>query len=295
MCKVAGGYTIMELIIVLAVSTLILGSAILTINGSTARTQFAASMRDINSKTQDWINDVTDGFTGGDPASYYCTITGSPTARPYLISPRITNPKPDCVFIGKVLQLTTGPTTCGNCEANQDSKIYVYALFGQRLKNGALIDTMSDALPTPMIGPWRPPVPKDYRTADTGFDNLDLTETYSILNGASVVKISGSPVSSGLFGFFNSFNGSAISSNGAQTLNSYVYPLSGNAAAADTADGTTVIKCLQLATATCAPKNLNNVKICLASNRDKELAVLTISSDNGLGATTKLDFVKTCP
>lgn len=287
MHKVSGGYTILELMIVLAVSVIILGGAILTVRGSSARTEFAESMRDVNSSMQDWMNDVTDGFTGGNPATYTCKITAS---KPRLV-PRYANNTPDCVFVGKALQVTDGHS-CPTCVTDQSSKIYIYSIFGERLSGSAFIDNMSEAVPVPAIG-------NAISSYQTG---LDLTETYNILNGASVIKtkINGTTTTGALFGFFNSFNGSAVSSNGAQTLNAYYYPLATNSAPANTTSGTNVIKCLEMSTpcipaADLNPPALNSAQICFASNLDSELAVLTITSDNGLGAQTTLNFVNTCP
>lgn len=287
MRKVSGGYTIIELIIVLGVSSIILASAMLIVHGTTARSEFGQSMRDVNSSMQDWINDVPDGFTGGSPASYTCKII---SGKPRIVA-RYPNSTPDCVFIGKALQITDGHA-CPTCASNQSSKIYIYSVFGERLSGGALIDTMSQAVPVPAIG-------NAIAAYQTG---LDLTETYSILNGASVLstKVNGVNTTGALVGFFNSFNGSAVSSNGSQTLNAYTYPLGSNNAAANTTGGTNVIKCLEMSTpcipaASSNPPVLSKLQVCFASNLDSELALLTITSNNGLGAQTNLDFVNACP
>src|SRR5579862_4434533 len=229
MRKVSGGYTILEVLIVLGVSTIILGAAILTIQGTSARTEFAQSMRDVNSSAQDWINDVTDGFTGGSPASSTCKII---SGRPQIV-PSYPGSTPDCVFVGKAIQITDD-SSCANCVQNQSSKIYIYSIFGQRVDSqGTLIDNLSEAASTPAVGNVAAGV-------QTG---KDLTETYDVLNGASVKKVTiNSTASTGaLIGFFNNFNGLAATSgnsaNGSQTLNAYYYPGALNNAAANTTAG----------------------------------------------------------
>lgn len=291
MRKVSGGYTIIELIIVLAISTIILGAAILAIHGTSARTGFAQSMRDVNSSMQDWMNDVTDGFTGGSPAAYTCKLV---SGRPTLIASAGNNGA-ECVFLGKAIQITDDGCG-GNCIPNQSSKIYVYSIFGQRIDaQGTLIDDLSTAAPSPAVGD----IPAGIQTGQ------DLTRTYDILNGASVQKvtINGTTTSGGLIGFFNSFNGTAATSgnkaNGSQSLNAYFYPSATNSGPANTTAGDAIAQCLEMNPACVGagvnPPPLNSAQICFTSNTNNELAVLTITSNNGLGAQTKLDFVTTCP
>lgn len=98
----ARGYTIVEVLIFIAVSGAMLVAAMALISGQQAKTEFAQSMRDMDSRIQDVINDVSTGFypTQNDfscsaPASSPITITGVASSQGTNIG---------CSFIGRAVQ-----------------------------------------------------------------------------------------------------------------------------------------------------------------------------------------------
>jgi type II secretory pathway pseudopilin PulG len=94
------GYTIVEVLIVLAVSSFMFVIAANFINGKQARTAFTQGSNDVASNLQSVLDQVTDGHFSDVPIT--CTNTGSTLTI-------INNPSPsqgtnqDCVFLGKLL------------------------------------------------------------------------------------------------------------------------------------------------------------------------------------------------
>lgn len=96
------GYTIIEVMIVLAVSGALFVSAVLLINGRQQRTQFDQSIREVRSQIQQVINEVSNGFYP-DFANFTCTVTGSgpPT---FALASGGQGTNEGCIFLGKAIQ-----------------------------------------------------------------------------------------------------------------------------------------------------------------------------------------------
>ncbi len=98
------GYTILEVMIFLAITGLLFVSAIVAVGGNQQRVQYSQTVRDFEVQIKDVINDVSDGF-------YPAFTEGSCTKT--IGSPQIVNLIPggvgtpgtnsDCINIGKVL------------------------------------------------------------------------------------------------------------------------------------------------------------------------------------------------
>jgi len=280
MQRVSNGYTIIEVLIFLAVSAVMFLSAITVISGRQSKTEFAQTARNLNSQLQDWINDAQTGFPGGTVGQYTCKSLGSKLQ----IDRVAASVSPSCIFLGKAIQVTdksylTDPT--------QASKIYAYSVFGQRLDStGQLVTNLSDATPTAAIG---------VRGGHTG--SADLTTEYDLPSDISVYKItstSGGP-SSHMAGFYSSFNTErSTGSNGNEDLVAYQYPLGNEAPKTNS-----VFDCLlnrppcSLGAFQLNPSPLGKWQICI-SNGD-QYAVITVSSSSGTNVTTKMDIATACP
>jgi prepilin-type N-terminal cleavage/methylation domain-containing protein len=116
------GYTIIEVMIVLAVSGLMFVIAASFINGKQAKTAFTAGVNEMASRMQDTIEQVVNGkysdvllTCSGTPPSFFNIQIGSSTGQ---------GTNPDCVFLGKILHFT------------QDSSTYeIFSTAGFRLDN----------------------------------------------------------------------------------------------------------------------------------------------------------------
>jgi type II secretory pathway pseudopilin PulG len=106
------GYTIIEVLIFLAVSGGLLVSVMTLVSGQQQKTQFTTGVRDFESKMQDLINDVETGFFPSS-SDLGCSVTGMETnsaARPQVVdsSSREQGTNQDCVFLGKAIQFYRG-------------------------------------------------------------------------------------------------------------------------------------------------------------------------------------------
>lgn len=266
--------------IFLAISGLLLVSAIVAVGGEQAHTEFITSMNEVNTKMQSWIDDVVNGFSGSTAtalASTYSCQLDPITSRPNLVAgANELGKNPDCIFLGKAIQV--------NSDVNNDSSghMYVYTVLGRRAT---------------LVGGESQPVPDIVSANPTAayFPGVaDLTEDYQIPNGARVTSVD---QGTHLGGFFTGFNDQSAS-NGSTALAAVQYPYNSNAGRNDSG----VINCINNAGSSPCHTALPNLqpmstwKICFASTRNNDTASLTITSTNGIGATTQLKVGKgTCP
>jgi prepilin-type N-terminal cleavage/methylation domain-containing protein len=126
------GYTIIEVIIVLAVSGVILISAMALLHGQQGKTEFTQGMRDIDSKIQVIAKNVTSGIS---PSSQACSIgaDGRPTLSSSTAQASGTNS--DCILLGSAIEVTPGK-----------DNLNIYLVLGKSASSSFL-----DASPTPIM------------------------------------------------------------------------------------------------------------------------------------------------
>ena len=302
MQRVSDGYTIIEVLIFLAVSGFLLVVSMTFLSGRDAQTRFAASMRDAQSKFQDWLNDVPTGFAGGQSGNLngdtYCVNPGS---RIQIKNTGNPPDNPDCIYLGKAIQITDSSFAT---DPTQASMIYAYSIFGKRTdSSGELVNNIVDANPVPVVG--IPPV---------SGSNVDFTDAYKLNGGAKVLSVKSKAVdysgatlnsTSHLAAFYLTFNQISANRNGSQDVKSYVYNLPNSQDPGNTGNGSNnaIDDCLEMTSVACrwqvsAPKDqwpaaLQEWDICLGNDANENTAVLSVFSSSGLGASTKLEF-KAC-
>ena len=148
-------YTIVEVIIVLAVSSALLVSALLLVGGQQNKTQFNQSVRDIEQQVQDIINNVATGYY-----SRSTDFTCSNNAGILTISEGHSGlgSNKDCIFIGRVVQF--------NVEGNGEN-FAVYNIVGLRENGGEAITDLALAQPTILNGTT------EYRTLKYGLSAIN--------------------------------------------------------------------------------------------------------------------------
>lgn len=118
--KANWGFTIIEVMIVLAVTSALLVSALSLVGGQQQKTEFRQSIEDIRQQIDGVINNVATGYYSSN-SDFACSagadgpnFTGSFVGKGKHL---------DCIFIGRALQF----------KANTDSKFKIYNLAGLRL------------------------------------------------------------------------------------------------------------------------------------------------------------------
>lgn len=193
------GYTILEMMIVLAISAAMFVTAVIALGGRQQEVQFSQAVRDFESRLQDNINDVSSGFFNNE-GNVNCSVANvvSPTSEPSVSSGASDGQgtSDDCVFIGKVLHFYPEDPDTSDDVRTDASTIFVYNVVGRRENSGNLsVSSLDQALPT-AIGPSSLVDP--------------LNEEITILRldwGLRVTNIQASDgVEYGALGFFTSFS-----------------------------------------------------------------------------------------
>lgn len=166
------GFTVVEVLITIAVSGALFLSAALAVSGQIAKTEYSQAIRDIETKLTDVANDVSTGYfpnLGGGSTKKCELVSGVPTFSNVAATQ---GGSPDCIFIGKAIRFEAKDV--GTDPAGQ---LYIYSLVGRRL-NG--------------------PDPDDPEVANLDEANIqvvkqagvvDLTEVYSMKLGMKVVSV----------------------------------------------------------------------------------------------------------
>lgn len=271
------GYTIVETLIVLAVSSLMLVSASLLISGQQNKAEFKQGIRDFESQIQDIANDVSTGYYATNN-NFECETTGSSHAKIKLGS-KEAGTNIDCIFIGRVLHFA--PQGAGK------DTFDIYSVAGNKLTSGGIgVSNLTEAMPTALgTGSTSP-----YDT------NLDLKETHKMPGGIEVAWVKYTPPAGGSvptliggFGIFTTFVGSGLQ-NG--TISVDVIPVAPNTASL------TPILFVDKINGLNSLSDANpdqGIEICLQSAGTDEYVKLIVG-DRGRSFGTKTEFYSgTCP
>lgn len=200
------GYTIIEVMIVLAVSGVMFLIAANFINGKQAKTAFTEGVNDTVSRLQDTIEQVTDGQYSDIPLNCQFNPNTQLTSFPTYVTPAGQGQNSQCVFLGKLwyFNLVSDPKT---------SKYKVLSVAGGRVDtNGAVITDPAAAAPA---------VVPDLSTDQVVNQSLDITNIYYYADDRHYVETSPSIQA---FGFLQSQGSADTNGNlasGAQTMGLY--------------------------------------------------------------------------
>ena len=135
----SSGYTILEVMIFIAVTGALFLTAILAMGGQTPKVQFNQSMRDIESTVRGLVNDATTGlFNNADKVS--CSVDASGVVSLAPSATDQTGKNSSCIFVGKAVQF-------GESGNEGDQNINIYTLIGRRTKLGVDVQNLIDAKP----------------------------------------------------------------------------------------------------------------------------------------------------
>jgi hypothetical protein len=274
-----GGFTIVESIIVLAVTAMMFVALAFTFSIRQHREEFIQSMRDTDSKVQDVINDVSTGFSSSF-TNTKCSVVGFGPAERIDITANPTETlgqNGGCIYLCKMIAFQTG-----------SDSMKIYTVVGKRTKfvtatSRELVSNLADAAPEIVDGSKFP---------------VSFTEDLTLPAGVTV-RYAKASTTNGVYdttavGFFPDL--STDKSSSTRALEGLAYPLIDNAGVP--LPLVTLENCVELKGMCNDPTKLELVDnttppgwyVCFDSGTtSNQHALLTVSGSKGSFAT-KLDF-----
>lgn len=268
-----GGYTIIEVMIVLAVSAALLGSSVTLINQQNRRTAFNQTVRDLELKIQDILNDVDTGFYPTNNNFSCIASSTAGTAPTITANPNEQGKNEGCIFIGKALHFAPA--------LDSDSLINIYTVVGRKNTGSLSSSTVTDMVSAKPIA--------IYGQENTAYD------TYNLSNALRVSRVY-FPNSGGVntwgIGILSSFGGSTSSESGNVNVLLSNIPNMTNREAPNTFDSAGVQR---LSNSDVGTAN-NGVVICLQEGTNgRKAAILIGQGAQRLGVETEIDNVPSGP
>jgi type II secretory pathway pseudopilin PulG len=252
----AHGFTIIETLVVLGVSTALFVAVVATLSGRQGRTQFAQSIQDVKSQIQQVMNDVGSGFY---PDTNNFTCSASITGPNIASGTSKQGANTGCIFLGKVIQFQVN-----NTSGNEQLQIYTVAGL-QKDATGKEVDTYAAAKPVVIAPSTSSLTTPDASTKGIVKYGLKLDKMYY---GSSNTNI-------GAIGFLNSVasytSGAGNPDSESQNIN--VVPVN------NTTLGTDSTVNAQLINANLAASPLNDatgITLCFVSGTSKQIGIITI-------------------
>lgn len=265
--KQTRGYTIVEVLIVLAVSSFMFLIAANFISGKQAKSAFNSGVNDFAAQVQQIRDSVYAGHYTDLPINCQATVAGLNISG---IGSTGQGTNKDCVFLGKVVHLASD---------HDRSHFETFSIIGRRTKylTGDPITTLADASPTAV---YNPAGSVDFTTHSITPQSLDIQKV-------TLVNIDGSPVAADTvydFGFVQNVGsasggaGSNYESGGENLLLVYVPSITSST---DTATAASKIRLLGL-------KNARSAVVCLTDGTRYATVSIGTSTYSRLNVTRKL-------
>ncbi len=188
------GYTILEVLIFLSVSSLMFVTAMRTINGRQKQVQFTQSIQEFDAKIRDIINDVTTGYYPTNE-TVNCNVIGDDVEIIESTGEKL-GTNDECIYVGKVIHFKSN---------GDDTAMKIYAMAGKRYSS-------SDSTPSDSISDAKPKA-----VSLPGNSNFTETaENFITLYGLKVTRVF-RPISDivftdyGSLAFMSYFGGSGVS------------------------------------------------------------------------------------
>lgn len=256
-----GGYTIVETLIYLGVTSILFVSAAILISGQQAKTEYNQAIREVESFILDINNDIATGYYPA--ASEGCINDGG--------TPKITGPgdgqgtSGDCLFLGRLLHVVP--------QGDSPQTINIHTLVGTRLIGNTEEETKTLA---------------DARAR--GFsDKLVETKEFSPILSFKWLRYNGGANDTTVFGFVSDLQplssldgGSAVASTIAENTGSSVGSIPSSAFD------------LYTAASGVFEENPGQIVLCIESNAFKAYSLVTIDQNTSGGISTVTEHGKEC-
>lgn len=282
------GYTIVEVMIFLAVSGLMFVFAATFVSGKQQQVEFRQGMFSINAEVQQVINDVSNGFFPSNN-NFNCTAsTSSPVVQiSYTASATGQGTNLGCTFLGKVIQFGVGGAI--------GSQYNVYTVAGSQYAGGASSGSsptsFSNALPT-TIDSNGPGVSGVNFTEKNNFEGgIQDTAMYECDHSTNTCDSNTTAI--GFFSTFGNLDSSGNLQSGSQSVQVVTIPstpygtISSNAMPGEIDTG--------LVSASLATPNSNYVQVCFKGGGSSQYGLLTIGDQSGQRVTTNVQIATIPP
>lgn len=260
----SGGYTIIEVLIFLAVSSFMLVLAIMYVGGQQNKAEFTTAVRDFETKLNDIANDVATGYYV-KPVNFQCdNNSGRPV--PSSSATDVQGQNDECIFAGTVLKFG---------ENSNRELLAQFTMAGVRTNSGGdNVTTIEEANPFPV---YNAGLQDAVVRSSLGYG----VRVVCVAVGSSCTAGSNSPAA---VGFFSTFSSASASGQGSGIQTDVVAYDTVNftqdlTASANNLDGVTT-----------SDLNPNGgVVICLQSGGTSQYALIRLGGDSGgLGITTEI-------
>lgn len=281
----SGGFTIVETMIVLAVSAILAVSALILVNGRQNKTEFQVAINDLQQQLQQIVNESESGFY---PNSGNFTCQATPGTQPVITAvtssgQNTAGTNTSCIFLGKVIYFGPG---------NADNSYTVYPVAGNRLgTDGNSVTSLAAA--------WPVAISLGATTNQNAPDNNYTT--YQMENGLSYVwNLTGGngndePMA---LGFMSSLNpGADTGASGSQQFRLWGFSNDWSNMSGSSTGPTNVVDDINNATTSATPPNsmveeTGSVEFCIASGTTQQSGLFTIS--DGLTVDLQIMNGTTC-
>ena len=280
--KTAGGFTIVETLIVLAISSTMLVAVVALISGRQARTEFQTGINGLQQQVQQIVNETATGYS---TASGNFSCTAAINRYPDLSSTASSQgTNGSCVFIGKAIQFGSGTHSSSG---GHNTSFTIYPLAANRLQAGKEVTTIIQAAPTP--------VAPGFSTNTDAPDNSDVESTkngltfqwsYFTLASGLTTQLGDASVIA-FISSLGSYDVNGLLNSGSQQFNLYAVP---NTPTANT-NGQTV----DVMNSNPTPyQQITSARLCFASGGTDQSGLITIGGNGGLDVSLRIYDTNNC-
>lgn len=252
------GFTIVETLLVLAISSAIFLAIIGTMSGRQGKAQFSQATKNIQADVQQTINEVGAGFYPSGN-NFKCNGASGKPVFSASVSNQGTNQ--DCVFLGKVIQFKV--------QGTDPEQYNIFSIAGLRACGGkTTCTTLAGAKPQVING-----------------GGFDVTETKTLSYGLSVKSATAGAV--GFISELGSLDDGGNYNSGTQPVD--LMPVQGTTIGTSKSS---MINAVNSSLATSAANPAGGFTVCFQSGGTSQTALMTIGSD-GHDLAVKME-VKSC-